>query len=124
MRVPFSFNSAPPVILVRIPVQDIIADVDSLLRCHIDRGSPLGSIYWLKIDNDTGNLYELTANSDPRFHIVENGLEIRSVRISDEGMYRCYVYNQQGSDFFDIQALYRGENTHNNEFYPTTLPFT
>ena len=112
----FLLYSAPPVILNRIPVQEILAETTSCLICDIDRGNPLGNVHWLRVDNETGNVIEITGTSDPRFRKVENGLEITSVQLSDEGIYRCYVFNQYGADSFDIQALYRGEITHMHEY--------
>ena len=76
----------------------------------MDRGIPLAAIHWLRITNVTEPL-EITSNYDPRFRIVENGLEISNVRSSDEAKYRCYVYNSIKVITYNIQAVFRGRKT-------------
>ena len=76
----------------------------------MDRGSPLADVHWLRINNETGEeeLSEITSNYDPRFKIVENGLEISNVQFSDGGIYRCYVYNSISTAVLDIKAIFKG----------------
>ena len=72
----------------------------------------MAAIHWLHIEynNETGEqrLTEITNDSDPRFTIVEDGLRIENVQLSDAGVYRCYVYNDYGTEVLDIQAAFRG----------------
>ena len=95
-----------------MPVQEILLGETSLIKCEVDRGRPLANIHWLHVhyDNKTGqqNLTEITNASDSRFMILSNGLQITNVQLSDEGTYRCYVYNSYGSVIRDIQATIRG----------------
>jgi hypothetical protein len=99
---------APPAILNAMPKQDIHLGHTSLIKCEVDRGSPLAYIHWLHVQyhNETGQetLTEITNSSDPRFTIVSDGLQITNVQHSDEGIYRCYVYNSYGTVIRDIQA--------------------
>ena len=78
----------------------------------MDRGNPLADIHWLRVNynNETGEeeLSEITSTYDPKFKIVENGLEISNVQVSDEGTYRCYAYNSIKQVFLDIQATFKG----------------
>ena len=78
----------------------------------MNRGHPLADIQWLhvNINNETEEeeLSEITPNYDPRFKIVENGLEISNVQFSDEGTYRCYLNNSFSSDILDVQATFKG----------------
>ena len=107
-----SISPAPPQILNPMPLQDIFNRTTALIKCEVDRGSPLGDIHWLrvKVNNETREeeLSEITSNYHPRFKIVENGLEISNVQSTDEGTYRCYVYNSIGQTFLDIQATFKG----------------
>lgn len=81
----------------------------------MDRGIPLAAIHWLRMTNVAEPL-EITSNYDPRFRIVENGLEISNVQSSDEAEYRCYVYNSFGVIIFDIQAIYQGRKLQNKVY--------
>ena len=74
----------------------------------MDRGIPLAAIRWLRMTNVPQPL-EITSNYDPRFRIVENGLEISNVQLSDEGTYRCYVYNEHGTEILHIDAVFKGK---------------
>ena len=78
----------------------------------MDRGNPQATVYWLHITyNETTGaqiLDEITSDWNPRFTVVENGLEISNVRRMDAGRYRCYVQNDRGVDVLDIQAAFRG----------------
>ena len=107
-----SILSAPPAILNAMPKQDIHLGHTSLIKCEVDRGSPLAYIHWLHVQyhNETGQetLTEITNSSDPRFTIVSDGLQITNVQHSDEGIYRCYVYNSYGTVIRDIQAAIGG----------------
>ena len=107
-----SFSSAPPAIYEGMPVQDIYFGEISVIKCEVDRGRPLANIHWLRVhyDNDTRQqiLTEITNVLNPRFTILSNGLQITNVQLSDEGIYRCYVYNSYGSVIRDIQVEIRG----------------
>ena len=85
----------------------------SLLLCEIDAGNPPATVYWLHItyNNTTGAqiITEITADWNPRFTIVQNGLQISDVRVTDEGVYRCYVQNNRGQDVLDIRASFVGK---------------
>ena len=107
----FSTCLAPPALLKSMPEQYIYLERTSIITCEVDRGNPLASIHWLRIQYDnTGKEVpmEITNSSNPRFTIVSDGLQITSVQLSDEGMYRCYVYNVYGNVILDIQATIRG----------------
>ena len=102
---------APPALLKSMPEQYIYLERTSVITCEVDRGNPLASIHWLRIQYDnTGKEVpmEITNSSNPRFTIVSDGLQITSVQLSDEGVYRCYVYNMYGNVILDIQATIRG----------------
>ena len=96
-----------------MPLQDIFNRTTALIKCEVDRGSPLGDIHWLrvKVNNETREeeLSEITSNNHPRFKIVENGLKISNVRLIDEGTYRCFVYNYIRQVFLDIQVSFKGK---------------
>ena len=104
------FTSAPPAILNAMPVQEIHLGQISLIKCEVDRGIPLASIHWLHVRYETGQqvISEITNSSDPRFMIVTDGLQITNVQLTDEGIYRCYVYNSYDTVIRDIQALIGG----------------
>ena len=108
----YHLYSAPPAILNATSVQEIYLGKTSLIKCEVDRGSPLANIHWLHVQyhNETGQqkLTEITNSSDPRFTIVSDGLQITNVQHSDDGTYRCYVYNSYGTVFRDIHAVIGG----------------
>ena len=106
-------HTASPVVLNPMPIQEIYFGVTSLLTCSIDRGYPVGDVYWLRLDSTGDNIIaHVTPSYDPRFRIVEDGLQIEDVRSADEGLYRCFVQNSHGSDSFDIHAAFRGTYIH------------
>ena len=106
----FTSLSAPPAILNAMPVQEIHLGQTSLIKCKVDRGSPLASIHWLHVRYEAGQqvITEITNSSDPRFMIVTDGLQITNVKLTDEGIYRCYVYNSYDTVIHDIQAVIGG----------------
>ena len=93
-----------------MPIQEIHRGETSLISCIVDRGYPEANIHWLRM-NETDNsvIVEITDTWDSRFRIVENGLEITDVRLTDEGTYRCYVQNRHGTRVLDIMAAFRGK---------------
>ena len=92
-----------------MPIQEIHHGETSLISCIIDRGYPEANIHWLRMnETDDSIIAEITDTWDSRFRIVENGLEITDVRLTDEGMYRCYVQNSYGTKVLDIIATFRG----------------
>ena len=105
------FFVAPPYILNGEHIQEIVKGQTSFLECKVDRGKPEALIHWLIYQNNTSvfNFPEITNNTDPRYKILENGLQITNVQPSDERIYRCYVYNEHGTVYFDIQAAFAGK---------------
>ena len=105
----------PPRILNQMPLQEITYNETSLIKCEVE-SIPLATVHWIHIsyNNETGNkdYVEITSDYDPRFRIVENGLEISNVQLSDEGTYRCYVYNVHGTAILDIYAAFKGRPTN------------
>ena len=102
-------------------LQEIEYGEVSLIKCEVDRGSPLADIHWLRVNFNEETremeLSEITPDGNPRFKIVENGLEISNVQLSDEGTYRCYVYNIYGTAILDIYAAFKGRSTNVVLFY-------
>ena len=98
-----------------MPLQEITYNETSLIKCEVE-SIPLATVHWIHIsyNNETGNkdYVEITSDYDPRFRIVENGLEISNVQLSDEGTYRCYVYNVHGTAILDIYAAFKGRPTN------------
>ena len=78
----------------------------------MNRGYPLADIQWLhvKINSETGEeeLSKITSDYNPRFKIIENGLEISNVEFSDQGTYRCYLSNSFSTDILDVRATFKG----------------
>ena len=105
----------PPQILNQMPLQEITYNETSLIKCEVE-SIPLANVHWIHIsyNNETGgkDYVEITSDYDPRFRIVENGLEISNVQLSDEGTYRCYVYNVHGTAILDIYAAFKGRTTN------------
>ena len=93
-----------------MPVQEIYLSQTSLIKCEVDRGSPLASIHWLHVRYEAGQqvITEITNTSNSRFMIVTDGLQITNVQLTDEGIYRCYVYNSYDTVIRDIQAMIGG----------------
>ena len=94
-----------------MPIQEIYFGVTSLLTCTVDRGNPLATIEWLYItsDEDGDEVIETIAPDwNPRFTVVDGGLQIENVQASDEGLYRCYVSNDYDIVELTIQAAFRG----------------
>ena len=108
---PYSSFLVPPRILNQMSLQEIISGKTSLIKCEVE-SIPFANVQWTHIhyNNETGdkNYVEITSSYNPRFKIVENGLKISNVQLSDEGTYRCYVYNIHGSATLDIQAIFKG----------------
>ena len=107
----FLVFSAPPAILNQDHIQEIVHGETSLLRCDIDKGIPEALVEWLIYQENT-TVYDfppIRNGTDPRYRVLESGLEIANVQLSDARVYRCYVYNDHGTVFFDIQAAFVGE---------------
>lgn len=113
-----SYSLAPPRIINLIPVHDIQEGTTSVIKSTVDRGSPLADINWLRVtyDNETREEKVLFI-SDPRFKVVNDGLEISDVQLSDEGIYRCYMYNIIGVAFFDTLAILKGMSLYKPVLY-------
>lgn len=59
---------------------------------------------------DDENLFQITNETDLRLKILEDGLQISNVQTSDKQTYRCYVYNEYGTEYLDILATLVGES--------------
>ena len=105
---------AAPAIRNQDHIQEIVRGETSLLRCDIDRGIPEATVRWLIYQENT-TVYDfpvITNDTDPRYTVLEGGLQISNVQLSDARVYRCYVYNMYGTVFFDIEASFMGEFWH------------
>ena len=83
-------------------MQEIEHEKTAVINCKVDRGNPLADIYWL---NGT---QIIDGSFNPRFTIVESGLQIDNVSLTDEGVYTCYIHNKYGAQTADIHAAFRG----------------
>ena len=107
--------TAEPRILTEMPVQEVHRGQTAQITCQYDRGSPNASITW-KRWNETGTSYvTISVDYDPRFRVTypDHGnssvLEIQNVQATDEGTYQCYLANDYGEDFQNIDVNFKGK---------------
>ena len=101
------FSSADPKILNGMTLQEIFIGNTSLIFCEVDRGRPFAGTHWARVtyyNESVENISVITPTHFPRFTIVEEGLKISNVQLSDEGKYRILI----GSDRLDILAAFKG----------------
>ena len=101
------FLSARPKILNGMTLQEIFIVNTSLIAVEVDRGRPSANTHWALVTyykDSVENISVITPTHFPRFTIVEEGLKISDVQLSDEGIYRILI----GSKRLDILAAFKG----------------
>ena len=88
----------PPAIQGLIPVQSICLHQTALIYCKRDHGVPASNEIWRKDGVDVAFDY-------PRITPMEDGLEVYNVQKSDEGLYECFMQNEEGNVSYSIMVL-------------------
>ncbi|KAJ8379625.1 hypothetical protein SKAU_G00004030 [Synaphobranchus kaupii] len=85
---------APPVISGTLAMQDlaVVAGQEVELQCWVN-GRPAPKVEWSR-DGEV-----LSRNGDPHVEFLEQGqvLKVKSVRLRDQGLYRCVASNRAGT---------------------------
>ena len=98
----------PPTILNPESVQQIHLQQTAFIDCDIDRGFPTSTVTWSKNN---------TLINDARITVMNDGLQIRDVQQSDEGVYTCCARNIEGSAslMIAVRVCYNGSSNEGSQ---------
>ncbi|KAJ8413768.1 hypothetical protein AAFF_G00063660 [Aldrovandia affinis] len=95
---------APPVISGSLGVQDlaVVAGQEMEMQCRVS-GRPAPKVEWSR-DGEV-----LSRNGDPHVEFLEQGqvMKVKSVRLRDQGLYRCVASNRAGTQMRQFRVTVR-----------------
>ena len=83
-----------------------IAEGETAQLPCVASGAPSPTYHWQKVMSQSSVAMEM--DSDPRLNKFGGNLEIKEVKLEDEGIYRCIAVNDMGERSIEHTILVKG----------------